>query len=66
LKKLVIGFMLGLLLAFIGFGIFNIHQTSDANPWHDFSKTFGLLLLAPFGACVVLLVAMINAYRKDQ
>lgn len=66
MKKLVIGFMLGLLVALIGFGIFSIHQMSDANQWHDFLKTFGLLLLAPFGGCVVLLVAIINAYRKEH
>ena len=65
MKKLFIGFALGLLLALIGFGIFSIHQTSDANQWHDFLKTFGLSLLAPFGACAVLLVEIINAYRKE-
>ena len=66
LKKLFIGLALGLLLVLIGFGIFNIHQTSGANQWNDFLKTFGLLLLAPFGGCVVLLVAIINAYRKEH
>lgn len=66
MKKLFIGFALGFLLALIGFGIFSIYQTSDANQWHDFLKTFGLLLLAPFGGCVVLLVAIINAYRKEN
>ena len=62
MKKLVIGFMLGLLVALIGFGIVSIHQTIDADQWHDFLKTFSLLLLASFGDCVVLLVAIINAY----
>lgn len=66
MKKLVIGFALGLLLVAIGFGVFSIHQTSDANQWNDFLKTFGLLLLAPFGGCVVLLVAIINVYRKEH
>ncbi len=66
MKKILIGLVLGFLLALIGFGIFNIHQTSDANQWHDFLKTFGLLLLAPFGGCVVLLVAIVNAYRKEH
>lgn len=66
MKKLVIGLALGLLVALIGFGIFSIHQTSDINQWNDFLKTFGLLLLAPFGGCVVLLVAIINAYRKEH
>ena len=62
MKKILIGFALGLLLVAIGFGIFSIHQTSDADQWHDFLKTFSLLLLAPFGGCVVLLGAIINAY----
>ena len=66
MKKLFIGFVLGLLLALIGFVVFSIHQTSDVNQWNDFLKTFGLLLLAPFGGCVVLLVAIINAYRKED
>lgn len=66
MKKLVIGLALGLLLAFIGFIVFNIHQTSDINQWHDFLKTFGLLMLAPFGGCVILLVAIINAYGKEN
>lgn len=66
MKKIFIGFALGLLLVAIGFGIFSIHQTSDINQWNDFLKTFGLLLLAPFGGCVVLLVAIINAYRKEH
>ena len=65
MKKIVISLVLGFLLVIIGFGIFSIYQTSDANQWHDFLKTFGLLLLAPFGGCVVLLVAIINAYRKE-
>lgn len=66
MKKILIGFALGLLLVAIGFGIFSIYQTSDANQWYDFLKTFSLLLLAPFGGCVVLLVAIINAYRKEN
>lgn len=66
MKKIFIGFAFGLLLVAIGFGIFSIHQTSDINQWNDFLKTFGLLLLAPFGGCVVLLVAIINAYRKEH
>lgn len=66
MKKLFIGFAFGLLLALIGFAVFNIHQTSDVNQWNDFLKTFGLLLLAPFGGCVGLLVAIINAYRKEH
>ena len=65
MKKLFIGFTLGLLLALIGFGIFSIHQTSDANQWNDFLKTFGLLLLAPFGACAVLFIEIIKVYRKE-
>lgn len=66
MKKILIGFALGLLLVAIGFGIFSIYQTSDANQWHDFLKTFGLLLLAPFGACAVLFVEIINVYRKEH
>ena len=66
LKKILIGFAFGLLLLLIGFAVFSIHQTSDVNQWNDFLKTFGLLLLAPFGGCVVLLVAMINVYRKEN
>lgn len=62
MKKIVISLVLGFLLVIIGFGIFSIYQTSDANQWRDFLKTFSLLLLAPFGGCVVLLVAIINAY----
>ena len=62
MKKIVISLVLGFLLVIIGFGIFSIYQTGDANQWHDFLKMFSLLLLAPFGGCVVLLVAIINAY----
>jgi len=65
LKKIVISLVLGFLLVIVGFGIFNIYQMSDANQWCDFLKTFGLLLLASFGACAVLLVEIINAYRKE-
>lgn len=66
MKKIVISLVLGFLLALIGFGIFSIHQTSDANQWHDFLKTFSLLLLALFGVCAVLFVEIINAYRKEH
>lgn len=66
MKKIVISLVLGFLLVIIGFGIFSIYQTSDANQWHDFLKTVSLLLLAPFGGCVVLFVEIIKVYRKEH
>ena len=66
MKKIVISLVLGFLLVIIGFGIFSIYQTSDANQWRDFLKIFGLLLFAPFGACAVLFVEIINVYRKEH
>jgi hypothetical protein len=56
LKKLVIGILVGLLLAALGLSVFSFYQMADASQWDNFVKIFGSL-----GFGIVVLVVLIMA-----